>query len=171
MLGMKPDEDIRRPLQWSGDLNAGFTTGTPWRPPNADFTTKNIADQNAEPDSLLSFYRRLIQIRNNHAALRVGNYYAIDTGSEAVFANFRASSAEAVLVLINLGSKPVSDYTLNLEGSPLTSGDYLLAPLLDAGSFEPSTVRATGGFENYRPLPELPPYGRFILQFQQVKIK
>src|SRR5574341_710677 len=33
MLGKKPDEDIRRPLQWSDDANAGFTTGNPWRAP------------------------------------------------------------------------------------------------------------------------------------------
>jgi glycosidase len=157
-------------LQWSGDLNAGFTTGTPWRPPNADFTTKNIADQSADPNSLLSFYRRLIQIRNNHAALRVGDYYEIDTGNQAVFASLRVSDDEAVLVLINLSSNPVSDYTLNLEGSPL-SGEYILAPLLDVGVFSAPTVTAPGGFRNYQPLPELPPYGRFILQFQQVKTK
>jgi glycosidase len=170
MLGMKPDEDIRRPLQWSGDLNAGFTIGTPWRAPNADFTTKNIADQGADPNSLLSFYHKLIQIRNNHAALRVGHYYGIDTGNAAVFASLRVSREEAILVLINLGSKPVNDYTLNLEGSPL-SGEYILAPLLDVGTFIAPPMSAPGGFRNYQPLPELPPYGRFILQFQQVKTK
>jgi len=165
MLGMKPDEDIRRPLQWSGEANAGFTTGTPWRPPNGDYQTKNIADQSADSNSLLSLYRRLIHIRNNHAALRVGGYYAIDTNNQAVFANLRVSREEAILVLTNLGSKLISDYTLNLETSPL-AGDYILAPLLDIGSFISPTVQADGGFENYQPLPELPPYGRFIVQLQ-----
>ena len=28
MQGVKPDEDIRLPMQWSADANAGFTTGT-----------------------------------------------------------------------------------------------------------------------------------------------
>lgn len=165
MLGVKPDEDIRKPLHWSGDPNAGFTTGTPWRAPNADYKTRNIAEQSADPNSLLSLYRRLIHIRNDHAALRVGNYYAIDTGNQAVFASLRVSREEAILVLNNLSSKPVSDYTLNLERSPL-SGDYILAPLLDVGPFISPTVQADGGFENYQSLPELPPYGRFILQLQ-----
>ncbi|HKJ40139.1 MAG TPA: alpha-amylase family glycosyl hydrolase, partial [Anaerolineales bacterium] len=31
MQGRKPDEDIRLPMQWNTDLNAGFSTGNPWR--------------------------------------------------------------------------------------------------------------------------------------------
>jgi glycosidase len=166
MLGMKPDEDIRRPLQWSSELNAGFTTGTPWRPPGDDYKTKNIADQSADPNSLLSLYRRLIHARNDHAALRVGDYYAVDTGNPAVFASLRVSDEEAILILINLSSESVSDYTLNLETSPLPGADYILSPLLDVGTFISGTTQADGGFENYQPLSELPPYGRFILQLQ-----
>jgi glycosidase len=165
MVGKKPDEDIRRPLQWSDEANAGFTTGTPWRAPNSDYTTKNVVAQSADPGSLLSLYRTLIQLRNNHAALRVGDFYEIDTGSRAVFASLRVSTEETILVLTNLGSKPVNDYALNLETSPL-AGNYTLAPLLDIGTFTSPTVTAEGGFENYQPLLELPPYGRFILQLQ-----
>ena len=169
MLGKKPDEDIRKPLQWSEEANAGFTTGTPWRAANSDYTTKNIASQSADPGSLLSFYRTLIQLRNNHVALRVGDYYAIDTGNRAVFASLRVSSEEAIVVIINLASKPINDYALTLEESPL-SGEPILAPLLDIGSFDAPTITASGGLESYQPLPELPPYGRYILQLQ-VKTK
>lgn len=165
MLGKKPDEDIRLPLQWSDDANAGFTTGNPWRAPGSDYTTKNIASQSADPDSLLSLYRRLIHIRNDHAALRVGDYYFIETGHPAVSASLRVSRNEALLIIINLGSALISDYALNLENGPL-SGDYVLAPLLDNGQFTSPAITDQGGFENYQPLPELPPYGRFILQLQ-----
>jgi glycosidase len=167
MLGKKPDEDIRKPLQWSDEANAGFTTGTPWRAANPDYLTKNIAAQSADPGSLFSLYRTLIQLRNNHAALRVGDYYAIDTGNRAVFSGLRVSSEEILLVIINLGSKPVNDYALSLEEGPL-SGEYILAPLLDNGSFASPMITTEGGFENYQPLPELPPYGRFLLQLQQL---
>ncbi|MCI0555852.1 MAG: alpha-amylase [Anaerolineae bacterium] len=165
MLGEKPDEDIRKPLQWSGEANAGFTTGTPWRAPNSDYITKNIDSQTTDPNSLLSVYRALIQLRNSHAALRVGHYHFIETDNKAAYASLRISSEEAVLVLINLSSEPVSDYTLNLEESPL-AGDYVIAPLLDPGQFASPTITPQGGFENYQPLPEIPPHGRFILQFQ-----
>ncbi|HZM24290.1 MAG TPA: alpha-amylase family glycosyl hydrolase, partial [Anaerolineales bacterium] len=165
MLGKKPDENIRTPLQWSDEGNGGFTTGSPWRALNGDYTTKNINAQSAEPASLLSMYRSLIQLRNNHAALRVGDYYAIDTGHRVVFASLRASREETLLVLTNLSSEPVTNYTLNLEQGPL-SGEYISVPILYDSEFTSPKITDKGGFENYQPLPEIPPYGRFILQLQ-----
>ena len=165
MLGKKPDENIRTPLQWSDEANGGFTTGSPWRASNGDYTTKNIDAQSADPASLLSMYRSLIQLRNNHAALRVGDYYAIDTGNRVVFASLRASREETLLVLTNLSSEPVTNYTLNLEQGPL-SGEYISVPILYDSEFTSPKITDKGGFENYQPLPEIPPYGRFILQLQ-----
>ena len=38
MTGTKPDEDIRRPMQWTSDSpNVGFTIGLPWRTPADDY--------------------------------------------------------------------------------------------------------------------------------------
>ena len=165
MLGKKPDENIRTPLQWSDEANGGFTMGSPWRALNGDYTTKNIAVQSADPGSLLSMYRSLIQLRNNHAALRVGDYYAIDTGNRVVFASLRASREETLLVLTNLSSEPVTDYALNLAEGPLT-GEYEIAAILYDGEFTSPKITDQGGLENYQPLPEIPPYGRFILQLQ-----
>jgi glycosidase len=165
MLGKKPDENIRTPLQWSDEANAGFTTGSPWRALNGDYTTKNIAVQSADPGSLLSMYRALIQLRNNHAALRVGDYYDIHTGNRAVFASLRTSREDTVLVLTNLSSEPVTDYSLELEQGPL-SGEYVIVPILYDGEFLSPTITDQGGFQSYQPLPEIPPYGRFILQLQ-----
>ena len=82
-----------------------------------------------------------------------------------MYASLRVSQEETIFVLINLGSEPIRDYALNLEEGPL-SGEYVLAPLLDNGQFTSPTVTEQGGFENYQPLPEIPPYGRFILQLQ-----
>ena len=165
MLGKKPDEDIRRPLQWSGAEDAGFTTGAPWRAPVSDYPTKNVETQSEDPNSLLSLYRRLIHLRNEHAALRVGEYHFVEASHPAVYASLRVSQEETILILLNLGSETVSDYALTLEEGPL-SGEYVLAPLLDNGQFTVPAVTAQGGFENYQPLPELPPHGRFILQLQ-----
>jgi alpha-amylase len=165
MLGKKPDENIRLPMQWNSEINTGFTTGTPWRTPGSDYPTKNVDIQNVDPNSLLSLYRSLIHIRSNHAALRVGDFYLINTGNKSVYASLRASREETVLVIVNFSSQPVSDYGLNLEQGPL-SGEYILAPLLDNGPFVSPAITATGGFENYQPLPQLPPNGRFIIQLQ-----
>ncbi|WP_296619667.1 alpha-amylase family glycosyl hydrolase, partial [Marivirga sp.] len=74
MLGQKPDEDIRLPMQWSSASNAGFTTGNPWRAPKTDYPDKNVADQQTEPSSLWRAYQDVIATRNTQQALRTGNY-------------------------------------------------------------------------------------------------
>jgi len=166
LLGKKPDEDIRLPMQWTDEANAGFTTGTPWRSPNSDYVTKNVTTQSADPNSLLSFYRELIRIRNNHAALRVGDLQLINTGNRSVFASLRISREETVLILINMSSSPVNDCTLNLESSPL-SGSYTVTPLLGYGEYASLQLNEQGGFTGYLPIAEIPAYGRLILQLQK----
>ena len=165
MLGKKPDESIRRPLQWSAEANAGFTTGQPWIAPDIDYTTKNISTQSIDANSLLSFYRTLIHLRNDHAALRVGNFYQVETGNGALFASLRMSPQESVLVIINLGSKAIGDYALQVDKTAL-SGEYEVVPLLYSGKVASQTIRAQSSFENFKPVPEIPAYGRFILQLK-----
>ena len=68
MQGTKPDENIRRPMQWTAE--GGFTTGTPWNGYYEDYRERNVAGQDADPNSLLNHYRDLIRLRSEHAALR-----------------------------------------------------------------------------------------------------
>ena len=62
MQGKKPDENIRLPMQWNAEANAGFTTGRPWRAPDADYETVNVALQTGALGlHSLEHYRALIQ--------------------------------------------------------------------------------------------------------------
>jgi glycosidase len=90
MVGGKPDERIRTPLQWSAEPQAGFTTGTPWIEPYSDYLkTTSVTAQREDPQSLLSHYRRLIALRAAHAALRVGELVVLGTGHPAVSLSLR----------------------------------------------------------------------------------
>jgi alpha-glucosidase len=51
---------LRHPMQWEKD--GGFTSGTPWLP-LVDAAARNVADQRADPGSLLNLYRQLIEVR------------------------------------------------------------------------------------------------------------
>ena len=44
MLGQKPDEDIRRPMQWTSFANAGFSSTQPWHPLNNNSANYNVAN-------------------------------------------------------------------------------------------------------------------------------
>ncbi len=45
MVGVKPDENLRTPMQWTGDAGAGFSEGQPWRPLQSNFGAVNVAAQ------------------------------------------------------------------------------------------------------------------------------
>ena len=52
----------RHPMQWEPGPEGGFTTGLPWLP-IVDAPARNVADQRRDPASVLSLYRRLIELR------------------------------------------------------------------------------------------------------------
>ena len=58
-------DNARTPMQWSDKANAGFTTGTPWLKVNPNYLSINADAQLAAPDSVLSFYKKLIALRKN----------------------------------------------------------------------------------------------------------
>lgn len=58
-------DNARTPMQWSDGANAGFTTGTPWLKVNPNYTSINVAAQQDDPDSVRSFYKKLIALRKN----------------------------------------------------------------------------------------------------------
>ena len=170
LRGIKPDEDLRRPMQWSAEENAGFTSGTPWRPPHRTYTEFNVASESSDPNSLLSHYRALVQLRCSHEALRVGDWALVETGTPKVYAFLRFSDDEVILVLLNLRDEELADYALSLPGGVLPAG--ALTPNTQAfmlyGSGDPAgpTISADGSFSDYQPFPSLPPYSSLILQLQ-----
>ncbi len=163
MTGVKPDENLRTPMQWTGAPKGGFTTGTPWQPLNANSVERNVAAQAGDPDSLLEFYRRLITLRNTHPALSAGATTLVKASSKKLTSFVRVTPEETLLVLINLDDQPVSNYTLKLAKGPL-AGPYTATALIGAGAFSAPDVNAAGGFDAYTPLAEIPPFGVYILQ-------
>jgi alpha-amylase len=115
MSGKKPDPDLRTPLQWSDAPQAGFTTGTPWHALNSDYPKVNIAAESADPDSLLSLYRRLVRLRATSPALRSGTPvagFAFD--GRGLYADLRESPSDIVLVLANTSERPRDKWALTL---------------------------------------------------------
>jgi glycosidase len=174
MVGVKPDEKIRTPMQWSGGRSAGFTTGSPWQPINRDYEEVNVADQVVNPDSLLSHYRNLIQLRNAHAALRVGRYLPLEVDESSIVAFIRASEKEVVIVIVNLDDEAATELNPSLEEGPLM-GEYNAVVLIGDGDvlngavLPPLVSNDAGGFDAYQPLPEgitVSPNGTLILQLQ-----
>ena len=58
-------DNARTPVQWDSSKNAGFTTGTPWLPLNPNYKKINVAEQEKDPESVLSYYKKLTALRKN----------------------------------------------------------------------------------------------------------
>lgn len=58
-------DNARTPMQWDSGTNAGFTTGTPWLKVNPNYTSINAAAQQDDPNSVRSFYKKLIALRKD----------------------------------------------------------------------------------------------------------
>lgn len=164
MTGNKPDENIRRPMQWDGSENGGFTTGKPWRSPDANVSEVNVAAQTGDASSLLSLYRDLIHLRSEHSALRTGEYFVVDCNHPAIYAILRRDDNETMLILINLDSEPVADYKLSLDNAGLTNNAYSAETLYGETQAQGPTV-TDGGFNEYHPVDELAPYSTVIIKF------
>jgi alpha-amylase len=165
MQGVKPDEDIRLPMQWSAKSNAGFTTGTPWRAPAGDYRQVNVAAQDEDVDSLLNHYRTLTRLRKENTALINGQITLVDTGNSAIYAALLRSASEKLLVIVNLKGTRISDYQLSVNESVLA--DAVITPRSLLGDIQAKPVTISGGkFDGYRPVDELLPYGSYILQLE-----
>ena len=88
----------RNPMQWDGSPTGGFTTGRPWLPPT-DPAARNVADQRRDPGSILSLYRRLIEMRRG---LR-GELRLVDSAPELV-----AFTRGQHLIAVNAGERPAA---------------------------------------------------------------
>jgi glycosidase len=161
MIGDKPDEKIRTPMQWNDERGAGFTSATPWQPLNSNYSDYTVALQDDDADSLLNHYRRLIHIRNQYPALRTGDYLPFTSSCRQVYPILRVEDGQALLVLANLSRQELENCTISIETSPL-EGEYQLTPLFGEGEFAPIVFDTNGAVTEYA-LPEvLEPWEQFI---------
>ncbi len=120
-LGMSPGEALRRaarigrdkcrtPMQWANAPNGGFSPPSvqPWLPVNFNNAQGvNVADQLDDANSLLHFYRRMLQFRKQNPALMAGDYAALNEGQDDYLAFVRSSPADGqtCLVVLNMSAQ------------------------------------------------------------------
>jgi glycosidase len=170
MTGGKPDENIRRPMQWTdAPTGGGFTTGRPWETLQNDYEERNVAGQTDDPDSLLSHYRNLIQLRNSQPALQNGLTIPLDSSFRVTWGYLRYTDDDVLLVVLNLDDKDSRNYTFTIEEGPLetVSSVDLVLGTTDVIPNVPE-VNANGGFTEYIPIDApLPPQSIYVLRLNR----
>jgi alpha-glucosidase len=116
----------RTPMQWDTSPNAGFSTApSTWLPVAPNYVTVNVAAETKDAGSLLNYYRNLIRLRKQNAALRDGDVRIVDEKNKDVLSFVRSASGNTVLVALNFSASPRTvSYTpaqIGVAGRSLTA--------------------------------------------------
>ncbi|WP_144165260.1 alpha-amylase family glycosyl hydrolase, partial [Bifidobacterium catenulatum] len=102
-------DNARTPMQWDASKYAGFTAPDaatePWIDVNPNHVEINAAEEFDDPDSVYSFYKKLIAMRHNNATIATGEWNLIAADSEQVYSFTRTSGDDTILVIVNLTDK------------------------------------------------------------------
>jgi alpha-glucosidase len=101
----KGRDGCRTPMQWSAEPHAGFSPAKPWMRVNSDFKHINVQAQQENPDSLLSYYHKLITLRRESPALQRGTYRS-PAHPIGIWAYERATDEQRMWIVINFFSYP-----------------------------------------------------------------
>ena len=118
-------DNARTPMQWTAGENAGFTTGTPWLPVNANHSVINAEAALADENSTFHYYQKLIALRKEYNVFRDGWFELMDPENEAVFAYTRDTDHAHMLVVCNFTAED-QDWKLpwNYVGAKKLIGNY-----------------------------------------------
>ncbi|WP_051663957.1 alpha-amylase family glycosyl hydrolase [Dyadobacter crusticola] len=105
-----PDLNISRdpsrtPMQWSSEINSGFSQNKPWLRLPYNSGRVNVETQKNNPYSMLAFYRKLIALRKESAALNIGAYSPVYSDQQLI-SYTREFGDEKFLIILNLSHRP-----------------------------------------------------------------
>lgn len=112
-------DNARTPMQWNKEVNGGFSTSTPWIKSNPNNTNINVESQERSSQSILNFYRKMIEFRKAHKTMVYGDFESVQNEHEQIFAYRRWDSENEFLIVLNF-----SDQVVDFE--PIITGLELL---------------------------------------------
>ncbi|WP_414739204.1 glycoside hydrolase family 13 protein [Macrococcoides caseolyticum] len=127
MLRRISRDNTRTPMQWDDTKNAGFTKGTPWLKVNPNFEDINVFKQEKDENSILNFYKQLIQLKKKHLTLTYGTFDLIYPEDTKVFAYTRTYEGDQFIIIGNLSHDKVTlkkDESLEMKDESLVLYNY-----------------------------------------------
>ncbi|MCW5978856.1 MAG: trehalose synthase [Bryobacteraceae bacterium] len=114
-LSLKERESVRTPMQWSNTRNSGFS----WAPEDklvipviktGEYSYKrvNVATQQRDPDSLVSWLERAMRLRRRCPEFGSGRWQWLETGEPAALAHCCQGEGSAVFAIHNLSSRELT---------------------------------------------------------------
>ena len=131
-------DHARTPVQWTGGKNAGFSDVDPWFHVNPNYRELNAQAEEADPQSVLNFYKKAVALRKSSSSVKDGTFRELRSYSSRWYIYEREDDNELILVILYFSSRP--GYFRPLRGrdlrkmTPVLTG-YPDAPLDSRGGF------------------------------------
>ena len=104
MIQRTSRDNGRTPMQWTSGENAGFSSGKPWLKVNGNHTEVNVETEQADPNGVLAFWKKMISLRKTHPVLIDGAFRSVDEG-RAVYVFARELEGKTLLSVCNMTGK------------------------------------------------------------------
>ncbi|MHC9532539.1 alpha-glucosidase [Dellaglioa sp. L3N] len=107
LVNEKSRDNARTPMQWNSDEYAGFSNTEPWVEMGNDRKGINVADEENDEESVLSYYRKLATLRNDpkfHETIISGELQQIMGIPDDVIGYKRVMAGQELIILVNLSN-------------------------------------------------------------------
>lgn len=91
-------DNARTPMQWGPDKFAGFSESTPWIDVIDNYQSINVEESMADPDSVLAYYKKLIQLRKEYKVISEGIFIPMLETHDTIYAYKRVYENQEILV-------------------------------------------------------------------------
>ena len=101
-------DHARSPFQWNENVNAGFNDGgKTWLKVNENYKDGiNVNEEEKDQNSILSFYKKMIKVRNESSALKSSSFEKVKSNKN-VACFIRSDERETLLIEVNLSNKKI----------------------------------------------------------------
>ncbi|STO31949.1 Trehalose-6-phosphate hydrolase [Fusobacterium necrogenes] len=116
----------RTPMQWSDEINGGFSKGTPWIESIKNYRDINVKNQIDDEESILNHYRKLIALRKKYRVIALGKTIPLAEKDKNIYMFKREFKNEELLVINNFyGTSCEINLDFDIEGYEciLSNGD------------------------------------------------
>ncbi|NQN95102.1 alpha-glucosidase [Streptococcus suis] len=122
-INAKGRDNARRPMQWTAEEGAGFSTGQSWLALGDTVKDINVEKALADKQSLFYTYQKLIALRKEYPCMSEGNYEVIETGNPLVMAYRKYDEQDDFITLVNFSSQEQA-YTIAVEEYSIFMNNY-----------------------------------------------
>lgn len=99
-------DPARTPMQWDNSSNAGFTGGKPWLRIDRKYHRYNVESEKNDPYSMLSYYKKLINLRQSEPCLMTGDYVPLYSDNQMIAYLRRLKNEPCFLIVLNMSHRP-----------------------------------------------------------------